>query len=154
MSKGTPGNPVGSRRTGFQNRHPDSECPVSEVEWKWFIIGPALRNRGSQGWKWQVPAIFSIRPCPTRLGRQEYRTFVCAQDQPGSVIMRKNSENILHVWKFCLPLHHDNTGKKCFRPQLSGWCHSSVGRAKDWKSLCRWFDSRWYHKENQRLTAM
>ena len=25
------------------------------------------------------------------------------------------------------------------------WCHSSVGRAKDWKSLCPWFDSRWHH---------
>ena len=24
-------------------------------------------------------------------------------------------------------------------------CHSSVGRAKDWKSLCPWFDSRWHH---------
>ena len=25
------------------------------------------------------------------------------------------------------------------------WCHSSVGRAKDWKSLCPRFDSWWYH---------
>ena len=25
------------------------------------------------------------------------------------------------------------------------WFHSSVGRAKDWKSLCRWFDSTWNH---------
>ena len=25
------------------------------------------------------------------------------------------------------------------------WLHSSVGRARDWKSLCRWFDSRWSH---------
>ena len=27
----------------------------------------------------------------------------------------------------------------------TGWCHSSVGRAKDWKSLCPRFDSWWYH---------
>ena len=25
------------------------------------------------------------------------------------------------------------------------WCHSSVGRAKDWKSLCPRFDSWWHH---------
>ena len=25
------------------------------------------------------------------------------------------------------------------------WLHSSVGRAEDWKSLCRWFNSRWSH---------
>ena len=30
----------------------------------------------------------------------------------------------------------------------TGWCHSSVGRAKDWKSLCHWFDSRWHHKSS------
>ena len=30
------------------------------------------------------------------------------------------------------------------------WCHSSVGRAKDWKSLCPRFDSWWHHsKEKQ-----
>ena len=27
------------------------------------------------------------------------------------------------------------------------WCHSSVGRAKDWKSLCPRFDSWWYHSK-------
>ena len=26
------------------------------------------------------------------------------------------------------------------------WCHSSVGRAKDWKSLCPRFDSWWHHR--------
>ena len=113
MSKGTPGNPVGSRRAGSKTGIQTSG------------IGAAKDGNG------KPPAIFSISPCPTGLGRQEYRTSVGAQDQPGTAIMRKNSENILHVWKFCLPLHHDNTGKKCFRPQLSGWCHSSVGRAKD-----------------------
>ena len=30
------------------------------------------------------------------------------------------------------------------------WLHSSVGRAKDWKSLCRWFDSSWSHHFNYR----
>ena len=30
-----------------------------------------------------------------------------------------------------------------FEPPL--WLHSSVGRAEDWKSLCRWFNSRWSH---------
>ena len=25
------------------------------------------------------------------------------------------------------------------------WCHSSVGRATDWKSVCPRFDSWWYH---------
>ena len=28
------------------------------------------------------------------------------------------------------------------------WLHSSVGRAEDWKSLCRWFNSRWSHHLN------
>ena len=27
-------------------------------------------------------------------------------------------------------------------------CHSSVGRAKDWKSLCPRFDSWWHHKKD------
>ena len=31
--------------------------------------------------------------------------------------------------------------------QKGRWCLSSVGRAKDWKSLCRWFDSSWYHTQ-------
>ena len=29
--------------------------------------------------------------------------------------------------------------------QSQKWYHSSVGRAKDWKSLCPRFDSWWYH---------
>ena len=33
-------------------------------------------------------------------------------------------------------------------------CHSSVGRAKDWKSLCPWFDSRWYHKAKRVIVAV
>ena len=34
--------------------------------------------------------------------------------------------------------------------QQSFWrCHSSVGRAKDWKSLCPRFDSWWHHQENR-----
>ena len=37
----------------------------------------------------------------------------------------------------------------CSRPKR--WCHSSVGRAKDWKSLCRRFDSSWYHFKDSRL---
>ena len=34
------------------------------------------------------------------------------------------------------------------------WCHSSVGRAKDWKSLCPRFDSWWHHtkKETQKVS--
>ena len=27
--------------------------------------------------------------------------------------------------------------------------HSSVGRATDWKSVCPWFDSEWYHNPDQ-----
>ena len=32
-------------------------------------------------------------------------------------------------------------------------CHSSVGRAKDWKSLCPRFDSWWYHLEEKQKTV-
>ena len=32
-----------------------------------------------------------------------------------------------------------------FAHAMKRWWHSSVGRAKDWKSLCPWFDSRCYH---------
>ena len=31
------------------------------------------------------------------------------------------------------------------------WCHSSVGRAKDWKSLCPRFDSWWHHDKKELL---
>ena len=31
----------------------------------------------------------------------------------------------------------------------SKWCHSSVGRAMDWKSMCPRFDSWWHHKGKQ-----
>jgi len=122
---------VGSRRVGSRTGIQTPDAPQVRSNENGLLsiqtsgIGAAKDGNG------KPPAIFSISPCPTGLGRQEYRTFVGAQDQPGTAIMRKNSENILHVWKFCLPLHHDNTGKKYFRPQLSGWCHSSVGRAKD-----------------------
>ena len=30
---------------------------------------------------------------------------------------------------------------------FNSWCHSSDGRAKDWKSLCPRFDSWWHHKK-------
>ena len=49
----------------------------------------------------------------------------------------------LAIQKKSIPLH----------PQLkiiaqqTCWCHSSVGRAKDWKSLCPRFDSWWYHNK-------
>ena len=33
------------------------------------------------------------------------------------------------------------------------WCHSSVGRAKDWKSLCPRFDSWWYHFEEKQIVV-
>ena len=33
------------------------------------------------------------------------------------------------------------------------WCHSSVGRAKDWKSLCPRFDSWWHHKQEASLKS-
>ena len=41
--------------------------------------------------------------------------------------------------------------KKVFNFALAKqrWCHSSVGRAKDWKSLCPRFDSWWHHEESQ-----
>ncbi len=32
-------------------------------------------------------------------------------------------------------------------------CHSSVGRAKDWKSLCPRFDSWWHHLEEKQKTV-
>ena len=32
-------------------------------------------------------------------------------------------------------------------------CHSSVGRAKDWKSLCPRFDSWWHHKQEASLKS-
>ncbi len=34
----------------------------------------------------------------------------------------------------------------------TGWYHSSVGREKDLKSLCRWFDYSWYHRTAFRYT--
>ena len=34
-----------------------------------------------------------------------------------------------------------------FRSKHTCWCHSSVGRAKDWKSLCPRFDSWWHHRK-------
>ena len=34
------------------------------------------------------------------------------------------------------------------------WCHSSVGRAKDWKSLCPRFDSWWHHKETPKCLVI
>ena len=43
------------------------------------------------------------------------------------------------VWwcgRICIPLQPQIAKKRC---------HSSVGRAKDWKSLCPRFDSWWYH---------
>ena len=63
--------------------------------------------------------------------------------------------------KDCLPSEHNWS---CSRPkavcgwdwramlvlQLSVWPGSSVGRAEDWKSLCRWFDSAPGH---QNITA-
>ena len=49
--------------------------------------------------------------------------------------IKENAENVCQLHKLSLPLHS----------QLRSWCHSSVGRAKDWKSLCPRFDSWWHH---------
>ena len=47
----------------------------------------------------------------------------------------------LWVWEFL----------STFVPTIKQWCHSSVGRAKDWKSLCPRFDSWWHHEERLRF---
>ena len=47
--------------------------------------------------------------------------------------------------KFALkPCNIKKSAYLCTRKQEK-WCHSSVGRAKDWKSLCPRFDSWWHH---------
>ena len=56
----------------------------------------------------------------------------------------KKLQKSLEVKKKCLPLQSQT---KTTRLKPKFWCHSSVGRAKDWKSLCPWFDSRWHHNK-------
>lgn len=90
MSKGTPGNPVGSRRgrvpePGIQT--PDAP-QVRSNEYGLLSIQTSGIGAAKDG-NGKPPAIFSISPCPTGLGRQEYRTSVGAQDQPGTVIMQQ-----------------------------------------------------------------
>ena len=54
--------------------------------------------------------------------------------------LHKFSLKCLAVWKI-LPT---------FAPaNKKWWCHSSVGRAKDWKSLCPRFDSWWHHLQKR-----
>ena len=59
--------------------------------------------------------------------------------------MRKNFiKKICTVIKFAIPLHS----------QTNARCHSSVGRAKDWKSLCPRFDSWWHHAKESITKVM
>ena len=44
--------------------------------------------------------------------------------------------------------------KRTYICSPTGWYHSSVGRAKDWKSLCRWFDSSWYHEKTSEKSGV
>ena len=46
---------------------------------------------------------------------------------------------IEYIWHFKLNRY------LCTRKTEVSRCHSSVGRAKDWKSLCPRFDSWWHH---------
>ena len=56
--------------------------------------------------------------------------------------------NNLHIFrpKIC---SLENIPYLCSRNSKTSRCHSSVGRAKDWKSLCPRFDSWWHHEESQ-----
>ena len=58
----------------------------------------------------------------------------------------KKVQKNLQLKKKCLPLQSQSKERVV---QMKNWCHSSVGRAKDWKSLCPWFDSRWHHEKPQ-----
>ena len=58
--------------------------------------------------------------------------------------LRKTSEYpYSDIANFIKKLNFAAPNKTTF--EKTDWCHSSVGRAKDWKSLCPWFDSRWHH---------
>ena len=50
-------------------------------------------------------------------------------------------QNACTIQKLALPLHSQTRR-----------CHSSVGRAKDWKSLCPRFDSWWHHLHKTLMT--
>ena len=61
----------------------------------------------------------------------------------------KGGKNILHESKkfyICAPLRETEM-LFSFSSLAKIRCHSSVGRAKDWKSLCPRFDSWWHHRK-------
>ena len=53
--------------------------------------------------------------------------------------MDKNTDKKLWEWTKSITF--------AFAIKKHSWCHSSDGRAKDWKSLCPRFDSWWHHTE-------
>ena len=84
---------------------------------------------------WLPPAIYAISR-PTRIEITPQHAPQCAFLCKIFIFFIK----YLHKKKkrpiFALALRHE---------ALKWWCHSSVGRAKDWKSLCPRFDSWWHH---------
>ena len=65
--------------------------------------------------------------------------------------VKKKLKKNLQVSKKCLPLQSQSKERIVL---IKVWCHSSVGRAKDWKSLCPWFDSRWHHENLSRSNSV
>ena len=74
--------------------------------------------------------------------RTKYNTQIIWHIQNTSIdSARKNKETFV---KTCI--NQKNT--LSLQPQKPR-CHSSVGRAKDWKSLCPRFDSWWHHSQRK-----
>ena len=81
------------------------------------------------------------------MGQKFYRTGIILYEHSAkraSSFFRYFSWKALWYKKNYLSLH----------PQTEKWCHSSVGRAKDWKSLCPRFDSWWHHFQRRNVAQL
>ena len=76
----------------------------------------------------------------------------CAKSRfPTAKIRQRSETRAFYTRKIRKNLHNrekSRTFALAFEKQRH-WCHSSVGRAKDWKSLCPRFDSWWHHCNKQ-----